>query len=55
LIPTGFLAGLIIANIHYIAPFIFSAIGLGIELLFLVKFFHDQVVSIQKNDKKYNF
>ncbi len=41
LIPTGFLGGFIVENVHYIAPFIFSAIGLGIELIFLVKFFHE--------------
>ena len=41
LIPTGYLGGLIVENLHYIAPFIFSTIGLLIELLFLVKFFHD--------------
>jgi len=41
LIPTGILAGLIVENIHYIAPFIFSTIGLIFELLFLIKFFHE--------------
>ncbi|MFX1378250.1 MAG: MFS transporter [Promethearchaeota archaeon] len=41
LIPTGFLGGLMVENVHYIAPFIFSVIGLAVELLFLVKFFHD--------------
>jgi len=41
LIPTGILAGLIVENIHYIAPFIFSTIGLIIELIFLIKFFHE--------------
>lgn len=41
LIPTGILAGLIVENIHYIAPFIFSTIGLIIELIFLVRFFHE--------------
>jgi MFS family permease len=41
LIPTGFLGGLLVENVHYIAPFIFSVIGLGFELLFLIKFFHE--------------
>jgi MFS family permease len=41
LIPTGIIAGLIVEYIHYIVPFIFSIIGLGIELLFLIKYFHD--------------
>jgi len=40
-IPTGILGGLIVENIHYIAPFIFSAVGVIIELIFLLKFFHD--------------
>ena len=41
MIPTGFLGGLIVENLHYIAPFIFSILGVFIELLFLAKFFHD--------------
>ncbi len=40
-IPTGIIGGLIIENVHYIAPFIFSSIGLILELLFLLKFFHE--------------
>jgi MFS family permease len=41
LLPTGILGALIVENVHYIAPFIFSAIGLGIDLIFLLKFFHE--------------
>jgi MFS family permease len=41
LIPTGFLGGLMVESVHYIAPFIFSTIGLAIEFLFLFKFFHE--------------
>ena len=41
LIPTGIIGGLIVENVHYIAPFIFSAIGIVVELLFLLKFFQD--------------
>lgn len=41
LIPTGIIGGLMVEYIHYIAPFIFSIIGIIIELLFLLKFFHD--------------
>ncbi len=41
LIPTGILGGLIVENIHYIAPFIFSIIGIIIEILFLLKYFHE--------------
>ena len=41
LIPTGLIGGLIVEYIHYITPFIFSIIGIIIELLFLLKFFHE--------------
>ncbi|MFX1419764.1 MAG: MFS transporter [Promethearchaeota archaeon] len=41
LIPTGIFGGLMVENIHYIAPFIFSVVGLFFELLFLVKYFQD--------------
>ncbi len=41
LIPTGIIGGLIVENVHYIAPFIFSTIGILFELLFLIKYFHD--------------
>ncbi len=41
IIPTGILGGLIVQNVHYIAPFIVSTIGILFELLYLVKFFHD--------------
>jgi MFS family permease len=41
LIPTGIIGALIVENLHYIGPFIFSIIGIIIELLFLLKFFHD--------------
>jgi len=41
IIPTGVLGGLIVENVHYIAPFIFSTIGILFELLFLIKYFHD--------------
>ncbi|MFW9880199.1 MAG: MFS transporter, partial [Candidatus Thorarchaeota archaeon] len=41
LIPTGIFGGLMVENIHYITPFIFSTIGLIFEVLYLVKYFHD--------------
>ena len=41
LIPTGILGGLIVENIHYIAPFIFSAVGVIIELFFLLIYFRE--------------
>jgi MFS family permease len=39
-LPTGFLGGILVENINYAAPFIFSTIGVFIEILFLVRFFH---------------
>jgi MFS family permease len=41
LIPTGIIGGLMVEYIHYIAPFIFSTIGLVFEVLFLMKYFYD--------------
>lgn len=41
LIPTGILGGLIVENVHYIAPFIFSTIGILFEIFFLIKYFHE--------------
>jgi predicted MFS family arabinose efflux permease len=41
LVPTGIIGGLMVEYIHYIAPFIFSTIGLVFELLFLIRYFHD--------------
>ncbi|MCF2139030.1 MAG: MFS transporter [Candidatus Lokiarchaeota archaeon] len=37
--PTGLLGGLLIDHVHYIAPFIFTIVGIFIELWFLVKFY----------------
>jgi MFS family permease len=39
-IPTGYLAGLMVENIGYISPFIFSIVGVIFEILFLLRFFH---------------
>ncbi|MFX1464757.1 MAG: hypothetical protein ACFFBF_17200, partial [Promethearchaeota archaeon] len=41
LLPTGIIGGLLVENIHYIAPFILSIIGVIIELIYLLKFFQD--------------
>jgi MFS family permease len=41
LIPTGIIGGLMVENLHYITPFIFSVIGIFIELLYLIRYFHD--------------
>ncbi len=38
---TGVIGGLLIENVHYIAPFILSAIGVLFEVWYLVKYFHD--------------
>ena len=40
-IPTGILGGLLLENVHYIAPFIFSTIGILFEVFFLIKYFHE--------------
>ena len=39
-IPTGFIGGLMVENIGYIVPFIFSFLGVLIEIIFLRRFFH---------------
>ncbi|MGV9141532.1 MAG: MFS transporter [Promethearchaeota archaeon] len=39
-IPTGLIAGLLVASIHYVIPFMFSFIGVIFEIIYLVKFFH---------------
>lgn len=38
-LPMGFISGLIIANVHYIAPFIITLLLIPLELLYLVKVF----------------
>ncbi|TFF89728.1 MAG: MFS transporter [Promethearchaeota archaeon] len=41
-IPTGVIAGLLIENVSYLAPFIISLIGVVFEIWFLLRFFgHD--------------
>jgi len=37
--PMGLFSGLIIANVHYIAPFIITLLLIPLELLYLVKVF----------------
>ena len=41
IIPTGVIAGLLIQDVHYITPFIFTIIGIIFLLWFLSKYFHD--------------
>ena len=40
-IPTGIIGALLIENVHYLAPFIITSIGILVEIWFLFKFFHD--------------
>jgi MFS family permease len=40
-IPTGVIAGLLIQDVHYITPFIFTIIGIIFLLWFLSKYFQD--------------
>ena len=40
-IPTGIIGALLIENVHYLAPFIITTIGIFVEIWFLFKFFHD--------------
>lgn len=39
-IPTGYIAALMVENIGYLSPFIFSFFGVLIEIIFLLRFFH---------------
>ena len=39
-IPMGFVAGLMVENLSYVSPFIFSIFGVFIEILFLLRYFH---------------
>ncbi len=40
-IPTGIIGALLIENVHYLAPFIITSIGILVEIWFLLKFFHE--------------
>ncbi|MHA2037556.1 MAG: MFS transporter [Promethearchaeota archaeon] len=39
--PTGIIAGLLIASVHYIVPFIITIMGIIFKIWFLLKFFND--------------
>ena len=41
--PTGIIAGLLIANVHYIIPFIITIMGIIFKIWFLLKFFESKV------------
>jgi len=40
-IPTGIIGAILIENVHYLAPFIITSIGIIVEIWFLFKFFHE--------------
>ena len=40
-IPTGIIGALLIENVHYLAPFVITSIGIIVEIWFLFKFFRD--------------
>ncbi|MCJ7649796.1 MAG: MFS transporter [Candidatus Lokiarchaeota archaeon] len=39
-IPTGYIGSLMVENIGYLSPFIFSFVGVLLEIIFLIRFFH---------------
>lgn len=39
-IPTGYIGGLMVENIGYLTPFVFSFLGVLVEILFLRSYFH---------------
>ncbi|MFX1297351.1 MAG: MFS transporter [Promethearchaeota archaeon] len=40
-IPTGYIGGLLMQNVHYVAPLFLSFIGIFFEIWYLSKYFHD--------------
>ena len=40
-IPTGIIGALLIENVHYLAPFVITSIGIIVEIWFLFKFFRE--------------
>jgi MFS family permease len=40
-IPTGYIGGFLVENVHYVAPLLISFIGIFFELWYLTKYFHD--------------
>jgi MFS family permease len=47
-IPTGYIGALIVRNLGYIMPFVFSIIGVLIEIIFLFRFFHHHPHSLEE-------
>ncbi|MCK4286145.1 MAG: MFS transporter, partial [Candidatus Lokiarchaeota archaeon] len=50
--PTGIIAGLLIANVHYIVPFILTIMGIIFKLGFLLKFFESDVAEKGDNHEE---
>ncbi|MHA1987399.1 MAG: MFS transporter [Promethearchaeota archaeon] len=50
--PTGFIAGLLIANVHYIVPFIITIMGIIFKIWFLLKFFEKDVTEKGDNHEE---
>ncbi|MFX0083233.1 MAG: MFS transporter [Candidatus Hodarchaeota archaeon] len=40
-IPTGYIGGFLVQNVHYLAPLVISSIGIFFEIWYLSKYFHD--------------
>jgi len=40
-IPTGYIGGFLVQNVHYVAPLFISFIGIFFEIWYLSKYFHD--------------
>jgi MFS family permease len=41
--PTGIIAGLLIASVHYIVPFIITIMGIIFKIWFLLRFFEKDI------------
>jgi len=50
--PTGIIAGLLIANVHYIVPFIVTIVGILFKIWFLLKFFEKDIKEQGRNHEK---
>jgi len=50
--PTGIIAGLLIANVHYIVPFILTIMGIIFKIWFLLKHFEDDSKKTRDNHGK---
>ncbi|MHA2393176.1 MAG: MFS transporter [Promethearchaeota archaeon] len=49
--PTGIIAGLLIAGVHYIIPFIFTIMGIIFKLWFLFNYFEDNKKKSSENNE----